>query len=234
MGYAKNEKEVLRHMAKQFQAGGQKIGPASESNWSDLKAEALGAMHQALTPNGIRILLDLGIGDMTPLERWDRWEDTSYMGVDGCGEIVARAALKYQGRYDRNFVLSPFSEIVTEGQGIPRPDMFDAVLLFDVLYHIQDDVLHRKLLDYAFRSRGGVALTYATEVVDYGGREIGQGGFAWFPRPEVSEYISGLTATGIWTVVYQSDDFRAGPQKQKLVALVRNRPPLQFTVGDDL
>lgn len=233
MGHAKNEEEVLAHMAHAFKASGGLIGPASRSEWSTKKAEALEAAHQAAGSGGIQSVLDIGIGDMTPLERWSRFGEVSYTGVDGCPSIIGRAADRYKGNPRRSFILAPFSAITIKTEiPSPNPASFDAVLLFDVLYHVPDDELHGRLLDFAFTARKAVLLTYSPAVQEFGGRQVGQAGFAWFPRPEVADFIDDKMSQG-WDLVFHTSDFRAGPQQQRLVALVRSLPSWQVSLPGD-
>lgn len=211
MGNAKSEAEVLEHMACVFQRQGN-IGPASASNWTQEKVKALDAIDREITINSI---LDLGIGDMCVMEAWPIFGEVNYIGVDGCAPILDRARARHP---DHLFIQAPMSQLVVS---VLRPDAFDLVTIFDVLYHIQDDALHSDLLDYVFEARKAVALTYATKVQDFGGQHPGESGFAWFPRPEVAERVLQEIACG-WRLVYESEDFNAGHQKQRLVALVRS------------
>lgn len=218
---AKTEAEVLEHMAAQFRAGGGLIGPASTSSWSDQKADALMAAEEELGEQ-LECVLDVGVGDLTPVQRWvdargGVWP--WYYGWDGCPAVLEAARERYP---DLAFFQGTFEQLVRPRPGeLHDADRFSAVLLLDVLYHMPSDELCRQLFDYAFRvAAQAVVLSYALDVQDFGGRRVGEAGFAWFPRPEVAEWVEAKVAEG-WRVVYESDDFRAGPQKQRLVALVR-------------
>jgi hypothetical protein len=215
MGRARDEAEVLEHMAVQFRAGGGYIGPASHSHWREEKTRAIEAV-DAWTASGIESVLDIGIGDQTHLSQWQRWAEVTYLGVDGCPNVLATARRRHPPGPVRAYVERRFGELVEEPKAFGQYDM---VLLLDVLYHIPDDAIHDALLHAAFRARRAVVLSWATEVQDFGGQRPGEAGFAWFPRPRVGRFVRRLTHQG-WEQVYRAD-FHAGVQKQRLAALVR-------------
>lgn len=223
MGAAKNEAEVLEHMGRCFRKSGGLIGPASESEWSTEKAKALLA---AEAGRPFRSVLDVGIGDQTPVTRWVKMREPGwperYIGVDGCEDVIEKAAKTHpQGCYLR----TGFSNLVGEHlrpdfAALVDPAAHDAVLLFDVLYHVPDGELCRRLFDWAFGAQHCVALTYATKRQEFGGTRPGEAGFAWFPRPEIKTWIDAAVVHG-WEIAYETSNFKAGPQQQRLVALVR-------------
>lgn len=210
MGHARDEAQVLQHMASVFSTL-KNIGPASASNWTTEKVKALQAITDAVS---IKRVLDLGIGDLCVMKAWPDFGKVDYVGVDGCAPIIEQAESELPGCL---FFWMPFSQLLHSSLTASN---YHLVLALDILYHIQEDWLHAAMLDYIFQARRAVALTYATEVQDFGGKKPGQGGFAWFPRPLVGQRIEQEQAKG-WELVYESTDFRAGPQKQRLVALVR-------------
>lgn len=228
MGAAKTEEEVLTHMGICFERSGGLIGPASESSWSDEKAHALTCLELETGAPGS--VADVGIGDLTPMERWAAlrggWPDR-YVGFDGCMQVLDRAMQRYYPNAptgpQKYFARTSFAELVAVDY------RYDYVVMCDVLYHMPDADLCRQLFDWAFaRARKGVLLTYATKHQEFGGLRPGDAGFAWFPRPEVSDWIWELTGGDDpeeipppWRLVYQTSNFKAGPQQQKLVALAR-------------
>jgi len=216
MGYAKSEAEVLKHMGLQLQQRGTGCNPCRA--WVAEKVKALDAVLEALQPGGVQSVLDLGIGELDVMEAWDHFDNVRYTGVDGCAAIIAEAADRHaEAGSQREFVLSPFSALVTtDTMQQPQAFLYDLVLALDILYHVQDDALHDSLLKWVFASRKAVVLSFAREVRDYGGRKPGQAGFAWFPRPEVEDFVRSQEG---WQVVYTADSVTGPPQR--LVALVR-------------
>lgn len=219
MGAAKNEAEVLTHMGVCFERSGGKIGPASDSAWSIVKAEALEAIEREV--GRVEVVTDVGIGDLTPIERWVErrggWPER-YLGVDGCREVLEAARRRHP---ERLFVERTFEEFLGTAAPYDRiggPKAADVRLLFDVLYHVPSDETCRALFDWATQAVLGFALTYATNAQGFGGQRPGEAGFAWFPRPEIGQWLADLDG---WRLVHQNADFRAGPQQQRLVAYVR-------------
>lgn len=216
---AKDEDEVLLDMDGHFTRWDGLIGPASTGDWADQKIKAIEAVSKTTRINSV---LDLGIGDTTVVERWLRFPDVVYMGVDGCPKILGAAAGKHGDDFKKSFTLAKFSDLVAPAAAqVPQAYNYDLVLLLDVLYHIQDDQLHDRLLDYAFNARKAIALTYSPSSRTWPSKKLGDHGFSWFPRPQVADYVEAKKKTGCWKQVYFADGPVPGDEEQRLVALVK-------------
>jgi hypothetical protein len=209
VGHAKNEGEALEHMAVWFKRS-RSISHNSRTTWVDRKVEAL------KTVEPVESVLELGVGDLAIMEAWSSFDAVRYTGVDGCVPVIDNARARYP---DREFILSPFSGLLEPSPAMPQARDHDLVLALDILYHIPEQAVHDGILSWIFGARKAVLLTYALEVRDYGGKKPGQAGFAWFPRPEVAEYLQRLEG---WEQVFSADSSSGeGAPPQRLVALLR-------------
>lgn len=208
---AQNEAEVLEHMAIQFKGNGGKLSGLLNT-WTDAKLTALRKMQKhALATKGreVQSVIDVGIGDLDVMRRWEDFETVDYIGIEGCPEIIEKARAEFP---EKHFEHMTFGEI--DGSGFsPLPD---AIFLLDILYHIPDEKLAKRLVRWAVSSPAEyLVVSYSTDQqqqFDFASK-VGEAGFAWFPwefrRPtEFSE------------VVYTVDS-KQGLQSQRCDVLAR-------------
>jgi hypothetical protein len=209
---AADESQALLHMQRQYKAGG---GVLSGSNpaWVREKVNVLHMMDD-LSEDGIQAVVDVGIGDMVHWRRWGRLAEIDYLGLEGVQDIVDRQRKLFPGV---EIVQKSFSEVVKLKSTATDDGKGQAVVALDVLYHIPDDDLHDRLVEWVFSRRvEWVLLSYATDPSQTydGGQKPGDAGFCWFPRP-------APTPPEGWEVIHRSA--KAGtPQKQELALYVRS------------
>lgn len=207
---AQTEEQVLQHMDIQFLGNGGKLSGLL-STWTHAKLTALRKMtvHAQALGGNIDSLIDVGIGDMDVMREWERFPVIDYLGIEGCGSIIAKARGEFP---TKEFSHMTFGELI----GTPVPFAPDVICLLDVLYHIPDEQLAKDLVRWAVASPAEyLVVSYATnpqQEFDFA-EKAGEAGFAWFPwefkRPmEFSE------------VVY-SIDSRQGLQSQRCDVLKR-------------
>ncbi len=211
MAKAKNEDQALEHMTLQHarhQLSGQFKG------WTKDKADALD-IALASTPEDLDAptALELGVGDLSVMRHWAPFLNggVRYTGVDFVPSIIERSRDEFP---EQGFMRACFSAV---------PFLFnedvqwDIIVMLDVLYHIPEDGVHDRLVDFAFkRARHAVVVSYATDMrqVFDGGRGPGDAGFCWFPRE-----FQLPTSAADFTSVYQQDADTM--QKQKLEVFIR-------------
>ncbi len=213
---AQNEAQSMEHMGIQFASeGGLLSGKFTE--WTATKVEAMAAIYadwlQNTPPESVPFgMLDLGIGDMKYLTDWDGFGGIRYTGVDGCEPVVNAARAAHP---DLCFIHETFGQFL-EPPCVPAMFPIDLVAAVDVLYHIPEDAVHDRVVDYVLGSRGRhryALVTRAAKVVPTaGGAGPGTGGFSWFPRE--------LPIPEHWDVLHQATG-HAGSVNQELFALVR-------------
>lgn len=215
MGAARDESQALQHMEHVFRRFG-RIEFGGRKSWTQHKVAALEAVRRELGGT-VDSILDLGPGSLCPLQAWPYFTDPErpplrYTGVEGSAYIVEQQRQRFP---QLEFVHRKLSEWLEVG---PDPADYTVALAMDVLYHVPEDHVHDSVLRDLFAAGRAVVLTYSPVVQDFGGRSVGEGGFAWFPRPSVEEFLTEKAGQG-WRAVYCAD-FSGGPQKQRLVALV--------------
>lgn len=219
MGAARDESEALKQMEHVWKATGT-IEFAGREGWTAHKVRALEAVRETLGGT-VESVLDLGPGDLEALRAWPYFPHVpGYVGVEGSAVLVADQRERYPALDFRHMRFSQFV-----AQDVFTPEEFDVTLMLDMLYHIPENDVHDALLDMAFAWEPdtavtrAVVLTWSPKSQDFGGQRVGQGGFAWFPRPYVGEFVAEREANG-WERIY-SATFTGGPQAQVLAALVK-------------
>lgn len=215
---AKNEGEALAHMRKQF-AGNGLSGWATE--WQQTKTAQLARLsswwevnHPPRRPMRV---LELGVGDLTHLRGWGAFTSgvIDYTGVDFVPDVIVNARREFP---QHRWVELPFSGVRDYFNGAPLP-MWDLILLLDVLYHIPSDLVYQDVLDFAFeRAVIWVMLTHATDMTQVFdcGRQPGDAGFCWFPRPFEMPIDPGIDE---FVIDFETDADTV--QKQRLIVAER-------------
>ncbi len=215
MGAAPDEAHALKQMEHVWNAHGL-IEYTGRGSWNGHKVRALEAVREALGGE-VDSILDLGPGSLCPLTLWAYFPRVRrYTGVEGSATIMRDQVERFP---ERQFVLVKFSEWLQ--LSTPQPWQYQLTLALDMLYHIPEDDVHDAVLERLFQSSRAVILTYSPRVQEFGGKSVGQGGYAWFPRPYVGARIQKARNNG-WRWVYGAT-FTGGPQAQQLVALVKER-----------
>lgn len=220
MGAAKSETEVLAHMGQHLRRHGE-IGPANRASWDNAKRTALRLADGLIRPEleyGLPRVLDLGVGDLRVMEGWGAYRERriDYVGVEGCDEV--RRAAQAKCPYPIHGIT--FGELVKPVAYEPGwSRSVDIVVALDVLYHIPSAELHGQLVDWiASRPARAVVISYATAQQDFGGRAVGEPGFAWFPWPFPRDVLTDRGYRPLMSV-----DYTGGPQKQRLTLYYRSR-----------
>jgi len=144
-----NEKQGVEYF-NQRSLKGSMSGWGSVGAWAKLKRDMLWKVWP------FESMLDIGCGDMIYLSSFGPFvsNEFCYLGVDGSADIIRRARKR---RPDHNFRKLMISDLI-------KTDLnqnYEVIVCYDVLFHIVEDGLYTKLMDWLFNSSAkALALTY--------------------------------------------------------------------------
>lgn len=186
MAKAADEGQALQHMTRQHgrnQLSGQFDG------WTRTKHKALVDLHRRWRKPRAMHVLECGMGEMAHMAGWPGFvrglvaanpqAGVAYTGVDFVPGVVKAAQEQWP---QHSYHCAPFSQVPE----LFEDEIWDVVVLLDVLYHIPEQRVHDNLVAYALGHADKYVLwSFATDPsqVFNGGQNPGDAGFCWFPRP---------------------------------------------------
>jgi hypothetical protein len=219
----KNENTILKHMGLVHEKHGGKISGRIEP-WVVAKTKALEVLaDQSSLPGPPPSILDLGVGDTMHFERWERFPDCDYLGIDGCEAIL-------QGAKERNpekaFLLLRFSQLVAQhDEGHRWP--VGCIVALDVLWHIPEDEIYEGMLRILFGDgeHDFALVSYPIAMAEQMPGNPGEPGFGRVPRP--------FTAPEGWEAIH-TDVLRERGKVTKRLALYKRSEGTTTMTLDEL
>ncbi len=180
---AKNESEVLQHMALNFERD-DGIMSGRQVAWVAAKIASLEFIYEELNrPEPYHPPLrffDIGCGDLMSWEAWAPFleRNIEYVGIDGTQSVIDRARERHP---DLSIYECRFSDLQIDTIEC------DVIVACDVLHHLPTQELYDYLMSVLFdgEQHRAVVLTHALTPSGGGGAKPGDPGFGWFARPFV-------------------------------------------------